>query len=74
MHLVWGDCSGIIVEVEAYSAIGDEAAREMRESFKGGRPQANFQEALKKAAGLRQALMEKAIATFSKKVVYITDD
>jgi DNA-3-methyladenine glycosylase len=25
-ELVWGDCSGIVVEVEAYSAIDDEAA------------------------------------------------
>jgi DNA-3-methyladenine glycosylase len=25
-ELVWGDCSGIIVEVEAYAAINDEAA------------------------------------------------
>jgi DNA-3-methyladenine glycosylase len=26
MELVWGDCSGILVEVEAYAAIDDEAA------------------------------------------------
>ena len=25
-ELIWGDCSGIIVEVEAYAAINDEAA------------------------------------------------
>ena len=25
-ELIWGDCSGIIVEVEAYAATGDEAA------------------------------------------------
>src|SRR5206468_6226858 len=25
-ELVWGDCSGILVEVEAYAAIDDEAA------------------------------------------------
>ena len=25
-ELIWGGCSGIIVEVEAYAAIGDEAA------------------------------------------------
>ena len=25
-ELIWGECSGIIVEVEAYAAIGDEAA------------------------------------------------
>ncbi|PYL07955.1 MAG: 3-methyladenine DNA glycosylase [Verrucomicrobia bacterium] len=26
VELIWGDCSGIIVEVEAYAAIADEAA------------------------------------------------
>jgi len=25
-ELIWGDCSGIVVEVEAYAAINDEAA------------------------------------------------
>ena len=25
-ELIWGDCSGIVVEVEAYTAINDEAA------------------------------------------------
>jgi len=25
-ELIWGDCSGILVEVEAYAAVGDEAA------------------------------------------------
>ena len=25
-ELIWGDCSGILVEVEAYAAIDDEAA------------------------------------------------
>ena len=26
VELVWGECSGIVVEVEAYAAVGDEAA------------------------------------------------
>ncbi len=25
-ELIWGQCSGVVVEVEAYAAIGDEAA------------------------------------------------
>ncbi|PYL64021.1 MAG: hypothetical protein DMF20_11385 [Verrucomicrobia bacterium] len=25
-ELIWGECSGIVVEVEAYAAINDEAA------------------------------------------------
>ena len=25
-ELIWGDCSGIVIEVEAYAAINDEAA------------------------------------------------
>src|SRR4029453_14372665 len=35
-ELIWGECSGVVVEVEAYAAIDDEAAHTFTRRSAGG--------------------------------------